>query len=125
METSFLRTFLLVAATGSMAEAARRINLSATSVARQLRSLEKDFGASLPARAGRSIQLTPAGHDLLDGVRALLRSLDQLREIARSGSPAQTIKLGTIHTALHSIVPGMLMRVIRAGRANLNTSQSG
>ncbi|MEJ8850057.1 LysR family transcriptional regulator [Variovorax rhizosphaerae] len=112
METNYLQTFVLVAETGSMAEAARRLNLSATSVAQQLKVLEREFGAALLARAGRTVQLTPAGYDVLARAREVLRSMQELRDVARSGAPAQIIRLGSIHTALHSIVPGLLMRLV-------------
>jgi len=112
VETSYLRTFLMVADTGSMAEAARRLDLTATSVAQQLRSLERDFGAPLLARAGRTVQLTAAGHQLIEGVRGVLRSLDQLRDMATSGLPGQVIRLGAISTALQSIIPDALARLI-------------
>ena len=36
METSYLHSFLLVVETGSMAEAARRLNITAAAVAQQL-----------------------------------------------------------------------------------------
>jgi DNA-binding transcriptional LysR family regulator len=113
VETSYLRTFLMVADTGSMAEAARRLDLTATSVAQQLRSLERDFGAPLLARAGRTVQLTAAGHQLIGGVRDVLRNLDQLRDVAISGLPGQLIRLGAISTALQSIIPDTLARLIQ------------
>lgn len=114
LETAFLRTFVLVADTGSMAEAARRLNLTATSVAQQIKALEKDFGAPLLARAGRTVALTAAGHQVVEGVRGLLRTLGELQELATSTEPGRTLRLGTIHTALHSILPDLLVRLIRA-----------
>ena len=114
METAFLRTFVLVAETGSMAEAARRLDMTATSVAQQLKTLEREFGAPLLARAGRTVQLTPAGHGVLEGVRGLLRSLTELQDLTASGGPAKTLRLGTIHTTLHSVVPDLLVRLIQS-----------
>ena len=42
METSYLHSFLLVVETGSMAEAARRLDITAAAVAQQIRILERD-----------------------------------------------------------------------------------
>ena len=40
MQTAFLRSFLLAVDSGSMAAAARRLNLTPAAVAQQIRSLE-------------------------------------------------------------------------------------
>lgn len=108
METQFLQTFVMVVDTGSMAEAARRLDITATSVAQQIKSLEREFGAPLLARSGRTVQLTQTGHQLLDGVRTVLHNLKQLRQSATDGGFVRTLRLGSIHTALHSIAPDML-----------------
>ena len=47
MQTAFLRAYLLTVDTGSMAEAARRLNLTPAAVAQQLRSLEQEIGVAL------------------------------------------------------------------------------
>jgi DNA-binding transcriptional LysR family regulator len=114
METAFLRTFVLVADTGSMAEAARRLDLTSTSVAQQLKTLEREFGTPLLGRSGRTVQLTPAGHQVLEGVRHLLRSLADLKDLATSGKAAKILRIGTIHTMLHSVLPDLLVRLIGA-----------
>ena len=40
METSFLQSFVLVAETGSIAEASRRLGVTPAAIAQQLRALE-------------------------------------------------------------------------------------
>ena len=91
METSYLHSFLLVVETGSMAEAARRLNITAAAVAQQIRILEREFDAPLLARAGRTVLPTPAGHRLSQSAPLLLRELElqagqwvDLREQARA-----------------------------------------
>lgn len=105
METAFLKTLVLIAVTGSMAEAARRLGLTATSVAQQIRVLEKEFGVPLLAHAGRTVQLTAAGRQVLGETKVVLRSVGGLREMATSSVPGVALRLGSINTALHSIVP--------------------
>jgi len=112
METAFLKTLVLVAETGSMAEAARRLGLTPTSVSQQIRVLERDFGAPLLARAGRTVALTNAGHQVMGEVRNVLNAVDGLRELATSSVPGGSLRLGSIHTALHSIVPELLVRLL-------------
>lgn len=59
------------------------------------------------------MQLTAAGHQLIDRARGLLREIEQLREMTASGLPGQVIRVGSISTAVQSIVPDTLVRLIR------------
>jgi DNA-binding transcriptional LysR family regulator len=47
MDTGFLESFVIVAEKGSMAEAARRLNLTPAAVAQQLGALEQEIGNAL------------------------------------------------------------------------------
>jgi DNA-binding transcriptional LysR family regulator len=58
METEYLHSFLLVVESGSMSEAARRLNLTPAAIAQQMRTLERELGTGLLARAGRTVQPT-------------------------------------------------------------------
>jgi DNA-binding transcriptional LysR family regulator len=113
METAFLKTFVLVVEVGSMAEAARRLGLTPTSVAQQVRALERDFGAALLARAGRTVAPTDAGHQVLAEARNVLRAVEGLRDLATSNMPGVSLRLGAIHTVLHSVVPDLLVRLLQ------------
>ena len=61
MNTRFLSTFCVVADRGGL-NAARHLGLSSTSVAEQIKALERDLNARLLSRHGRSVVLTEAGH---------------------------------------------------------------
>lgn len=108
METTYLETFALVVDTGSMAEAARRLNITAAAVAQQLQCLEREFKTALVARAGRTVQPTPAGHRLAQSVPALLRELANARTHVNEAGAAGELLIGTINTALHSLLPDIL-----------------
>ena len=58
METNYLRTFMVVLESGSMSEAARRLDLTPAAVAQQMRVLERDLGVPLLRRAGRTVSPT-------------------------------------------------------------------
>jgi DNA-binding transcriptional LysR family regulator len=45
MDSRFLESFVMVIDSGSIAEAARRLNITAAGVAQRIRSLEADIGA--------------------------------------------------------------------------------
>lgn len=114
MDIAFLQTFVLVAETGSLAEAARRQGLSPAAVAQQVRALERELGAALVARAGRTVLPTPAGHRLLEQAGDVLRSVGNLRSVVREDAVAGELRLGTINTALHTLLPRLLGRLTRA-----------
>jgi DNA-binding transcriptional LysR family regulator len=113
LETSFLQTFVLVVETGSKAEAARRLNLTQGAVDQQIRALEREFGTSLIARAGRTVQPTDSGLRVVGGMREALKNIHNLRDLANADSLAGELKLGTINTALLADLPDMLKRLIR------------
>jgi DNA-binding transcriptional LysR family regulator len=76
METNYLRTFTVVLESGSMSEAARRLDLTPAAVAQQMRVLERDFGVPLLRRSGRTVRPTEGGHRPSQTARELLRRGD-------------------------------------------------
>lgn len=113
METSYLHSFLLVVETGSMAEAARRLDITAAAVAQQIRILEREFDAPLLARAGRTVLPTPAGHRLAQSAPQLLRELANAKTHVSQEGTAGELVIGTINTALHSLLPDILAGFVK------------
>jgi molybdate transport repressor ModE-like protein len=60
-----LRTFLAVARAGSLAEAARGLGVSYSTVSRRLAALEHGLGARLFDRSGAAYQLTREGEEMI------------------------------------------------------------
>jgi DNA-binding transcriptional LysR family regulator len=114
METAYLRSLVLVAQTGSMAEAARRQHLTPAAIAQQIHALEREWDTRLLVRSGRTMQATEAGHLLLDKAREILRQIDSLAASLREDHVAGELRLGTINSALHSMLPAMLGRMANA-----------
>lgn len=108
MDLAFLNTFVLVADTGSMSEAARRLDRTPAAVAQQMRVLERQLGRPLLMRAGRTVVPTEAGRRLLERARALLREFSHLQAAVGDDSVGSELRLGTINTALHSLLPDVL-----------------
>ena len=108
METDFLKSLVLVADTGSIAEAARRQGLTPAAVAQHVRALERDLGAALVARAGRTVMPTPAGNRLLLRARDILKEVSDLPTLVSDDSVAGELRLGAINTALHTLLPQLL-----------------
>ncbi|MGJ7533515.1 MULTISPECIES: LysR family transcriptional regulator [unclassified Variovorax] len=113
METAYLQSFLLVVESGSMSEAARRLDLTPGAVAQQIRALERELNAPLLARAGRTVQPTEAGHRLVQRARTLLREVSDIKALVGSEAAGGELVIGTINTAIHSLLPDILARFVK------------
>lgn len=82
VETRLLEQFVTVAAEGSVTRAAERLWAAQSTVSAGIASLERTFGVRLFERTGRHLVLTTAGEDLLPHARAVLESLDRMRDLA-------------------------------------------
>ncbi|WJI14973.1 LysR family transcriptional regulator [Pseudoxanthomonas winnipegensis] len=114
MDTQFLKTFVTVADRGSMAAAARDLDISPAAVAQQLRTLERELGTGLLARAGRTVTLTEAGARILERARDLLRNVSDLRSVAHEGDISGELRLGACPTALAGMLPDVLTSMVSA-----------
>jgi DNA-binding transcriptional LysR family regulator len=88
-----MRIFTRVAETGSFAETARLMHMSAPAVTRAVASLEDLIGARLFVRTTRSVKMTEAGTRYFDDCRRILADIAEA-EAAAAGSyatPAGTL----------------------------------
>jgi DNA-binding transcriptional LysR family regulator len=90
MNLRHLRTFVLIADSGGIAQASDRLHLSSPAASRQVLALENEFRVKLFDRIGRRLQLTSEGEDLLVHARRLLSDAESLGERARSLNAGQT-----------------------------------
>lgn len=112
MNTQFLKTFVTVVDRGSMAAAARVLNITPAAVAQQIRTLERELGASLIARAGRTVNITEEGARILQRSRDLLRDVSDLRSLANESALSGELRLGACPTALAGMLPDILARMV-------------
>lgn len=114
LHSRLLRYLDEVARSGSIRKAAEKLNVSASSINRQLLQLEEEFGAPLFVRLHRRLQLTAAGEAVTAHIRETLRNYSrleaQLEQIRGSQSGSVNI------TAMHGIAGGVLLPVIAAFR---------
>jgi len=112
VDTEFLKTYVAVADHGSMAAAARLLNITPAAVAQQIRTLEREIGASLIARVGRTVSVTEAGARMLQRARDLLRDFDSLRAVATDDPVAGELRLGACPTAMSGMLPDILALMV-------------
>lgn len=111
MDIRFLESFVIVADCGSIAEAARRLNLTPAALSQRLQTLEQDLGHSLVVRVGRRVRPTAAGLAMLDPARRLIQDTRDLRAIAAQDQPAGQLRLGATATSLTGLLPAVIGRL--------------
>jgi DNA-binding transcriptional LysR family regulator len=93
---------------GSIAEAARRLNLTAAAVAKRIHALENEIGAALVTRSGRTIRPTEAGAVIVERARRFLAEARDFKSIAVADRPSGQLRLGAVSSALSGLLPDIL-----------------
>ncbi|MEP1696539.1 MAG: LysR substrate-binding domain-containing protein [Paracoccaceae bacterium] len=106
-----LRYFEALAQQGHFGRAADTCSISQPALSVQIKELEESLGVTLFERAARNIRLTAFGEDFAVRARAILQSVDELRDLARASRNAFSgkLRLGVIPT----IAPYLLPRLLR------------
>ncbi len=76
------RAFLVTAEEGSLSAAARALGLAQPTLGRQVEALQEELGVTLFERAGRGMQLPPAGHAMIEHARAMGEAAGRLSNVA-------------------------------------------
>ena len=87
------RAFLVTAEEGSLSAAARALGMKQPTLGRQVAALERELGVPLFERIGRGLELTPAGANLVEYVRAMGEAANNL-SLAATGQ-SETLE-GTV-----------------------------
>lgn len=85
MDLKKLHCFIRVAEQGSFSQAAQTLDQSQSVVSRQVRQLEQDLGQTLLQRNGRGVTLTPAGQQLMEHGKGILRQVEITEQALRNG----------------------------------------
>jgi DNA-binding transcriptional LysR family regulator len=80
------RSFLVTADERSFLAAAKALNLTQSTVSRQVAALEIELGVVLFERVGKGIEITPAGLDLIEHVREMAEAAVKLSVSANGKS---------------------------------------
>ncbi len=98
MNLDYLHNFLMVTELGSIAEAARRLGLSPTTLTQRLKALEASVGTPLLVRAGHTVKPTLAGTRITENAQNILLELHRLKASAfDTAPPSGPLRLGTMH----------------------------
>lgn len=111
MDIRYLQSFVTVVDLGSLAQAARQLDLTPAAVAARIHALEDDLGSVLIKRSGRTVKPTAAGIKILEQSRAVLRHIRDLRAVASDGTTLGEFRLGVFVSAMTSLLPPLLKRL--------------
>ena len=105
-----LRTFVEVATSGSVIEAARTLMVSAPAVSAAVGAIEKELGIQLVERAGRGLVVTPAGVVFARYARQILALVATAKSAtAETLDPERgQLRLAAVTTAGEHVVPRFL-----------------
>lgn len=110
LDPVLLRSFTMVADTGSFTGAAARLHLTQSAVSAHLRRLEDDLGHRLFERTTRAVSLTPAGRRLAGYARSILA----LTADARSSVGIRSTLTGRVRVgASEGMAKGPLVECLR------------
>jgi DNA-binding transcriptional LysR family regulator len=116
MDITLARTFLTVAETGSFIDAARKMNVTQSTVSARIKSLEDLLGRPLFDRGKAGASLTAAGEQFQKHALALVRVWQHAqREVGLSGEHRDHLSIG----ALASLWDGFLLRWVAWMRQNI------
>jgi DNA-binding transcriptional LysR family regulator len=108
LEVGELRAFCAAATLGSIAEAARAMNVSQPAMSKRLRSLETVAGTDLFERSSRGVTLTAAGVQLYSAARRLLHSADSVQALIKAPGPTMPVRIASSPTIAELRLPSVL-----------------
>lgn len=107
MDWSWLESFVLVAEAGSVRAAAEGSGLSQPTLSRHIQQLELALGLSLFDRAGRRLQLSPKGEQLLESARRVAAEVGTFQRQAAGldEALAGTVRISATLLVGHYLLP--------------------
>jgi DNA-binding transcriptional LysR family regulator len=109
MDLADLHVFRTVVDAGGITAAASRLHRVQSNVTARIQKLEEDLGTLLFVRAGKRLQITPAGRTLLDYAQRLLALADEARDaLQENAAPRGLLRIGTMESTAGVRLPGPL-----------------
>ena len=108
-----LRYFDALSRYGHFGRAAEACSISQPALSVQIRDLEADLGTKLFERGARKVRLTGFGEQFAPRVAQILKSVDELGDLARATGNELTgrLRLGIIPTVAPYLLPSVIERI--------------
>ncbi|MDI7861799.1 LysR substrate-binding domain-containing protein [Rhizobiaceae bacterium n13] len=110
-----LRYFEALARYGHFGRAADACAISQPALSMQIKELEESLGTELFERGARQVRLTNFGEVFAQRVHGILRSVDELGDLARASQdrPAGRLRMGVIPTIAPYLLPAIIGNLTR------------
>lgn len=110
-----LRYFEAVARHSHFGHAAADCAISQPALSMQIKELEEALGTALFERGGRQVRLTSFGEELVQRARDILRSVDELGDLARASHKGLVgrLRIGVIPTIAPYLLPAIIGNLSR------------
>ncbi len=107
MDLTLLRSFLSVAETGAITEAAERIGITQPALSRRLQQLEEHLGVELLVRGRKGVVLTEIGRLVQSEAQGIVARYERMREMVASHQRLEggTVRIGGGATAVSYMLP--------------------
>ena len=107
LETSELRSFIVLATELHFGRTSQRLFLSQPALSKQIRKLENKIGGALFLRTRRKVELTEAGRVLLSHAERVLQDMEKAMTVTKQavGGFAGTLRLGFGIASVFEILP--------------------
>lgn len=108
---------------GSVTAVAQALGRTPSAVSQQLKALQRQVGVPLVERVGRGVQLTDAGRALAAGAVTVATAVAHAQAAwqAYRGESSGTVRMAAFHSASELLIPGLLHRLARFPRLQLDT----
>jgi DNA-binding transcriptional LysR family regulator len=108
LDLDLLRTFVFVAETGNLSQAANFVHRTQSAVSMQMQRLEGIVGKVLVERSGRGVRLTVAGERLLQQAHKLLRLHDEAMLEITGEDLSGLVRLGLADDYAEAFLPPLI-----------------
>ena len=110
-----LRYFDALARHGHFGRAAEACSISQPALSMQIKEMEEALGGVLLERGARQVTLTKFGEEIIQRVRDILRSVDELGDFARASRDrlAGRLRIGVIPTIAPYLLPKVIENLAR------------
>lgn len=107
-----IRTFVVLADSGSLQRAAERLFLTPSAVTRQIQRLESTLKMPLLDRRVKPARITREGRAVLDSGRHMLRLMDDLKATgSKDAEPSGMFRIGLSHALAQPSLVGSIQRL--------------
>ncbi|HEY0964082.1 MAG TPA: LysR family transcriptional regulator [Pseudomonadales bacterium] len=110
MQWDSLKLFLAIAGSGSLAAAARTLDVNHSTVFRRLNAFEEELGGRVFERVATGYQLTPLGEEVLARARDIQHAMDDLERavLGKDIQPKGVVKITAPNNIAYRFLPRYL-----------------